>query len=248
MIAELPTSLGYLAPAIQALRAQGDFWSDDCDPSVLQEALMNRIDGQTPQRAQATLDHDRETIQQWLAEVQDENSPGHYVVEYLAIPNLANLLFKAARGEDPNAPDDDAVGETAEATVADDGADAGEEHVPPIVMDTPKGWTRIPAEEELFMRNGSQILTVSKANQHLFELLPALWRQAGQDEDDELEMTIADVSFGPSRGFRGVNNLGYCYILRVIGGFVQISIEKNETKVDIRNVEAVFDTIRVVEG
>jgi len=98
------------------------------------------------------------------------------------------------------------------------------------------------------MRNGSQILTVSKANQHLFELLPALWRQAGEDEDDELEMTIANVSFGPSCGFRGVNNLGYCYILRVIGGFVQISIEKNDTKVDIRNVEAVFDTIRVVEG
>jgi len=246
VIAELPTSLGYLAPAMEALRAQGDFWSDECDPSALQEALMNRIDGQSPQRAQATLDHDRETIQQWLADVQDENSPGHYVVEYLAIPNLANLLFKAARGEDPNAPDDTATQPSQDGATADDG-DCNE-HMPPIVMDTPNGWTRIPAEEELFMRNGSQILTVSKANQHLFELLPALWRQAGEDEDDELEMTIANVSFGPSCGFRGVNNLGYCYILRVIGGFVQISIEKNDTKVDIRNVEAVFDTIRVVEG
>ena len=243
MIAELPTTLGYLTPALEQLRAQGDFWSDDCDPSVLQEALMVRIDGQSPQRAQAMLEHDRETIQQWLADAQDEDSPGHYVVEYLAIPDLANLLIKAARGEDPNASDSTTSTDDVD---SDDGE--GDEAQPPIVMDTPPGFTRIAAEEELFMRNGSQILTVSKANKHLFDLLPALWRQAGEDEDDELEMTISDVSFGPSRGFRGVNNLGYCYILRVIGGFVQISIEKNETKVDIRSVESVFESIRVVEG
>jgi hypothetical protein len=96
----LPTSLGYLQPFVSALaKLPAEQLNEEIDASRLDAALRKHLRGLDLEAATLKLDSDRAQLQHWLNAHSDH--PAHWVLGYLSLPGISELLSQQMEPIDP---------------------------------------------------------------------------------------------------------------------------------------------------
>lgn len=222
MIPPLPGQLGYLKPFIRELEAlPPEEWNEDVDPTTLEEALRKRLSQGDPE---ATLDADRDALDDWLDSFDSNTHPAHWISGFLFSLTAADLLENNTR----QIPE-----------------------IPQVHLEAPEGWSVSNNGTEL--RKGKLFAVVLPIDEMSFDLLQRQMAMPLPPQlQNVASRTSESVTYGEASGQKFVyevtgkeTNRQVDYVLSVPGGYVTVKIWGSGFNEE--ELESSFHTLKITQ-
>ncbi|MBD3674463.1 MAG: hypothetical protein HUJ26_13155 [Planctomycetaceae bacterium] len=222
MIPPLPEQLGYLKPFIRELEALPlEELNEDVDPTTLEEALRERLFQEDPE---ATLDADREALDDWLGSFDSNTHPAHWISGFLLSLTAADLL----ENDTSQIPE-----------------------IPQVDLEAPEGWSLSNNGAEL--RKGKLLAVVLPIDELSFDLLQRQMAMPLPPQlQNVAQRTSETVTYGEANGQKYVyevtgkeTNRQVDYVLSVPGGYATIKVWGSGF--DEKELESSFHTLKITQ-
>jgi hypothetical protein len=221
----LPKALQYLEPFARSLsKLPPDELNEDVDGTELEAALRKRLGGLEEDVAAAELSRDRALLEHWLRTSASPDHPGYWILGWLSLPNLAELLNQPSESL-PSAP--------------------------VMSFDPPKGWKVTVVPFRLDLKKGKIIGTIEAIDEFWFEErqqdieewsapsgLQATWETENFSSGHVVGKKYVFRQIGPA--WKRVD-----YVLKVPGGFVSAMLDGMGADFDEGPLESKLHTLRL---